>query len=114
MLSGKKRINLVCSPLPSLDYSLFYYFLLWFFLFAIAMTFVIIHGIDYVSWPRLNPLTDVIYYEGPGFRSGHHGKGLSGKEEPSWKKGRLQSSTKRAKALAVEEVELGTMKKRVD
>ncbi|KJA26115.1 hypothetical protein HYPSUDRAFT_36978 [Hypholoma sublateritium FD-334 SS-4] len=108
---------MICAGLTlprTSDYSLFYYFLLWFSLFAVAMTFIMIHGIDYVSWPRLNPLTDVIYYEGPGFRSGHHGKGLSGKEEPSWKKGKLLGGAKRATAVAVEEVELGTMKKRVD
>lgn len=34
------------------------------------------HGIEYVAWPKLLPLTDVIHYDGPGFRSGHAGKGM--------------------------------------
>ena len=97
-----------------LDYSLFYYFVLWFALFGLAMIFMIIHGIDYVSWPRLNPLTDIIYYTGPGYRSGHHGKGLGGPHGtlPSWKL--LPPRIKRAHRVAVDEVELGTIKKRVD
>jgi hypothetical protein len=33
------------------------------------------HGIDYVSWPRLNSLQDVISYEGRGHQSGRHGRG---------------------------------------
>ncbi|KAG7099546.1 hypothetical protein E1B28_001380 [Marasmius oreades] len=60
------------------DYSLFYYFVLWFTLLAISLAFIVIHGILYVSWPRLIPLTNVIYYSGPGYRSGRHGMGLSG------------------------------------
>ncbi|EKM83477.1 hypothetical protein AGABI1DRAFT_110130 [Agaricus bisporus var. burnettii JB137-S8] len=63
----------------SSDYSLFYYFLLWFILLAIAVTFILVHGIDYVAWPKLNPPTDVIHYQGPGFRSAHHGKGIRGR-----------------------------------
>jgi len=97
----------------SVDYSLFYYFLLWVALFAIAGIFMIIHGIDYVAWPRLNPLTDIIYYNGPGYRSAHHGKGLGrqhGKEPSKW----LSSGMKRVHMVGVEELELGTMKKRVD
>ena len=35
-----------------------------------------VHGIQYVSWPRLIPLTDVIYYNGPGYRSARHGMGI--------------------------------------
>lgn len=62
-----------------IDYSLFYYFLLWFILLAIAVTFILVHGIDYVAWPKLNPPTDVIHYQGPGFRSAHHGKGIRGR-----------------------------------
>jgi hypothetical protein len=76
------------------------------------MLFIIIHGIDYVSWPRLIPLTDIIYYNGPGFRSGHHGKGLGGVDGPSWNKSKLLASAKRP--AMVDEVELGTFRKRVD
>ncbi|KDR84844.1 hypothetical protein GALMADRAFT_107223 [Galerina marginata CBS 339.88] len=108
---------MICAGLTlprTSDYSLFYYFLLWFTLFSVAMVFIMVHGIDYVAWPRLNPPTDIIYYNGPGYRSGHHGKGLNGKDEPAWKKTKwVSTSAKRAKAN-IEEVELGTMKKRVD
>ena len=58
------------------DYSLFYYFLLWFTLVALSLTFIFVHGIEYVNWPRLLPLTDIVHYDGPGFRSGNHGKGF--------------------------------------
>jgi hypothetical protein len=61
------------------DYSLLYYFLLWFILLAITITFILVHGIDYVAWPKLNPPTEAIHYQGPGFRSGHHGKGIRGR-----------------------------------
>ncbi|KAF9481724.1 inositol/phosphatidylinositol phosphatase [Pholiota conissans] len=107
---------MICAGLTlprTSDYSLFYYFLLWFTLFGMAMLFILLHGIEYVSWPRLNPLTDIIYYNGPGFRSGHHGKGLGGKDGSSWKKSRMTPVGSKRPAL-VEEVELGTLKKRVD
>ncbi|KAF8905440.1 inositol/phosphatidylinositol phosphatase [Gymnopilus junonius] len=108
-------VFMICAGLTlprTSDYSLFYYFLLWFTLFSIAVAYIIIHGIDYVSWPRLLPPTDIIYYTGPGFRSGHHGKGLKGVNEPSWKKTKwLPVGGKRGVDA---EVELGTIKKRVD
>ena len=73
---------------------------------------MLLHGIDYVAWPRLIPPTDIIYYSGPGYRSGQNGKGLSEKLTASLEKSRwLSSGARRAK---VEEVELGTVKKRVD
>ncbi|KAG5353447.1 hypothetical protein C0989_006603 [Termitomyces sp. Mn162] len=72
-----------------------------------AFIFMFIHGIDYVSWPRLIPLTDVIYYNGPGFRSGNHGKGLKDNFGPKW------LDTKRTR-MGAEHIELGEMKKRVD
>lgn len=60
----------------SADYSLFYYFLLWFILVAVSLAYIFAHGIEYVNWPRLLPLEDIVHYDGPGFRSGHNGKGL--------------------------------------
>ncbi|KXN83618.1 hypothetical protein AN958_01183 [Leucoagaricus sp. SymC.cos] len=96
------------------DYSLFYYFLLWFLLLAVSMVFIFIHGIDYVSWPKLIPLTETIYYNGPGFRSARHGMGIGGsgvKGEPMKKQKWTMNGRGRG---AVEEVELGTMKMRVD
>lgn len=66
------------SPCSFVDYSLVYYFILWIVLLFLATSFIIHYGIDYVSWPRLIPLTSAIYYEGPGYRSAKHGMGLSG------------------------------------
>lgn len=97
------------------DYSLFFYFLLWISFFAVSSLFIIIHGIDYVSWPRLLPPTDIIYYNGPGFRSGNKGKGLGipALDVGTW------SNKSRATLLAhkrggsrLDEIEMG--KKRVD
>ncbi|EMD41635.1 hypothetical protein CERSUDRAFT_128571 [Gelatoporia subvermispora B] len=70
---------MICAGLTlprTSEYSLFYYFLLWFAILALSLVFIFAHGIEYVNWPRLLPLTDIIYYEGPGFRSGHRGKGI--------------------------------------
>lgn len=73
---------------------------------------MVIHGIDYVSWPRLIPPTDIIYYNGPGYRSAHNGKGFQGNKEVSAIKAKwLRHGHVRA---GVEEVEMGTLKKRVD
>ena len=78
-----------------------------------------LHGIEYVSWPRLIPPTDMIYYKGPGFRSGHHGKGFSGPigEKLSISRKPLSvngmSGRKRALTNRIEELEMGT-KTRVD
>jgi hypothetical protein len=79
--------------------------------------FMMVHGIEYVSWPRLIPPTDIIHYEGPGFRSSHNGKGLT---SPLAQKLDLfgQSGVRlllngRKRALTVSGMEEGT-KKRVD
>jgi len=92
----------------SSDYSLTYYFLLWFFLAAISLTFIVIHGIDYVSWPRLLPLTDVIHYDGLGYRSGNNGKGF-GISALDAKLGKAKGR-KRAHSR-LDEVEMGSRKK---
>ncbi|TEB24153.1 hypothetical protein FA13DRAFT_1797518 [Coprinellus micaceus] len=91
------------------DYSLLYYFLLWLSIFATAVAFIIIHGIQYVSWPRLNPLTDIIYYNG-GFRSAHNGKGLQATAHLDARKNKFLTTGKLHKH-PVEQVELGTLKK---
>jgi phosphatidylinositol 4-phosphatase len=70
------RVPPAAVDVPLADYSLTYYFLLWFTLLFISMGFILAHGIDYVSWPKLLPPTDIVYFNGPGFRSAHHGKGL--------------------------------------
>lgn len=93
------------------DFSLLYYFLLWITFAVASLVFILIHGIDYVAWPKLLPPTDLIYYNGPGFRSGHHGKGFGDgilKAHSKW----IPSGRKRA-ASRIEEIEMGT-KKRVD
>jgi len=102
----------------SSDYSLFVYFLLWFMIFGLSLSLILAHGIDYVSWPRLISLSSIIYYNGPGYRGGNHGKGFS---IPALDVTPLKAKTK-AKMLArthkrgvsnVNEIEMGT-KKRVD
>ncbi|KAF8624894.1 hypothetical protein AX15_005762 [Amanita polypyramis BW_CC] len=105
---------MICAGLTlprSSDYSLAYYFLFWFVVLSLSLAFILLHGIDYVSWPRLLPPTNVIYYSGPGYRSGHHGKGIQGvgklnMEPAKWlTHGRLKG----------DELELGIgSKKRVD
>jgi hypothetical protein len=35
-----------------------------------------IHGLDFVAWPRLLPLTETIHYSAPGFLSRYHGTGF--------------------------------------
>ncbi|KAH7929386.1 inositol phosphatidylinositol phosphatase [Leucogyrophana mollusca] len=117
---------MICAGLTlprTSDYSLFYYFMLWFTIASLSLVFIMIHGIDYVSWPRLIPPTDIIYYEGPGFRSGHHGKGFTGPIAKKIKLGGkengvgsqwIPSGRKRALTVnRIEEIEMGT-KKRVD
>ncbi|THH19070.1 hypothetical protein EUX98_g8842 [Antrodiella citrinella] len=93
----------------SSDYSLLYYFLLWIFLAAISFTFIMIHGIEYVSWPRLLPLNDVIFYDGPGFRSGNHGKGF-GIHALDSKVNAKAKGRKRAHSR-LDEIEMGARKK---
>ncbi|EPQ61008.1 hypothetical protein GLOTRDRAFT_53684 [Gloeophyllum trabeum ATCC 11539] len=102
------------------QYSLFYYFLIWFTLFALSMAFIFAHGIDYVSWPRLLPPTEVIHYHGSGFQSARKGRGIG---IPALDVGKLRSGAgagaqwlakgrKRA-GSKLEEIEMGT-KKRLD
>lgn len=103
------------------DYSLFYYFMLWLVVAVSAISFIMIYGIEYVSWPRLIPPTDIIYYEGPGYRSAHHGKGLKGSFAQKFGlSGKVFSANAvpigRKRALTVskmEEIEMGN-KQRVD
>jgi len=58
---------------------------------------MMVNGIDYVSWPRLNSLTDIIHYNGPGFRSGRHGMGVksNGKRTVNGRIEELEPSKKR-------------------
>jgi len=79
--SGASEIHVPLSAycihsLLILDYSLIYYFALWLTLAVLSTIFMFIHGLDYVPWPRLLPLTETIRYNGPGFRSGYYGTGF--------------------------------------
>ena len=92
-----------------------YYFALWLSLVVVSTIFIFVHGIDYVAWPRLLPLTDTIHYNGPGFRSGRHGTGFgldfgklkSGANAQWMTRGFLRSDKQ------MEEIELGA-KRHVD
>ncbi|KAL1738648.1 SacI homology domain-containing protein, partial [Schizophyllum fasciatum] len=77
---------MICAGLTlprTSDYSLLYYFALWFTWFLVAMTFIFVHGICYVSWPRLVSVKDAVFYDGPGFRKYWHGMGLDMKKTKS-------------------------------
>lgn len=91
--------KLTCIP----DYSLNYYFLLWCLISLLCFLYIRAHGVEYVSWPRLNPLDDVIYYDGPGFRSrkapSHPG------HQPAAARGTL--TTSKPQRIGMEEIEMG-------
>jgi len=97
------------------DYSLIYYFALWFTLVALSTMFIFVHGLDYIAWPRLLPLTEAIHYNGAGFRSGQHGTGFG------LDFGKLRSGANaqwvtrgiRRSDMQMEEIELGS-KRHVD
>jgi hypothetical protein len=118
--SGASEIN---APLSAhcihsffiLDYSLIYYFALWFTLVVLSTIFMFIHGLDYVAWPRLLPLTETIHYSGPGFRSGHHGTGFGADFSKLKSSANAQWVTKgiRRSDMQMEEIELGS-KRHVD
>lgn len=85
--------------------------MLWYIFASLSLIFIFIHGIDYVSWPRLIPSTDAIYYNGPGFRSAHKGKGFVKMNSKAGAK--LLSTGHKHNTSRTDEIELGT-KKRVD
>lgn len=71
------------------------------------------HGIEYVNWPRLLPLSDIVHYDGPGFRSGHNGKGFGVPSlDPARLNEKVLASHKRA-GSKLEQIELGE-KRRID
>lgn len=93
---------------------------MWITLAAVSLLFIFVHGIDYVNWPRLQPLTDIIYYDGPGYRAHRHGMGLGLPALEKLKAGAVASAKtmaeqqhRRAKSKKLEEIEMGT-KERVD
>jgi hypothetical protein len=58
------------------DLSLQYYFLLWLSAVVLCSVFILVHGIFYVTWPRLAPLSDLIEYDGPGVFTTKRGRGI--------------------------------------
>ncbi len=118
--SGASEINEPLSvhcthSISILDYSLIYYFALWFSLVVLSTIFMFIHGLDYVAWPRLVPLTETIHYSGPGFRSGRHGTGFGVDFSKLKSSANAQWVTKgiRRSDMQMEEIELGS-KRHVD
>ena len=95
----------------SSDYSLLYYFLFWFSLVTLSLSFILSHGIEYVNWPRLLPLDDIINYDGPGFRAAFNGKGFGipalDTKVKNWTSGHRRLKSK------LDEIEMGS-KIRVD
>lgn len=86
--------------------------MLWFILLSLSLVFIFAHGLEYVNWPRLLPLTDIIYYDGPGFRSGAKGRGF-GIPQLAIDAGataKLRVSHRRA-GSKLEEIEMGTRKR---
>jgi hypothetical protein len=109
------RLLIQSTSFPVADYSLVYYFALWFTMVVLSTIFIFIHGLDYVAWPRLLPPTDVIHYNGPGFRSSRHGTGF-GLDFGKLKSGaNAQWVTRglRRSDMQMEEIELGA-KRHVD
>ncbi|KAG9314554.1 putative phosphoinositide phosphatase [Chiua virens] len=113
---------MICAGLTlprASNYSLLYYFMLWSVVAVLAITFMMIYGIEYVSWPRLIPLTDAVYYEGPGFRSANHGKGLKFAHQFGWsgqvflENGAMMGRKRTLTVTKMEEIEMGN-KQRVD
>lgn len=52
----------------------------------IATTYYITaHGVDYVAWPRLQPLSDTINYTGKGYSSGRRGRGFASSSTKAFK-----------------------------
>lgn len=79
---------------------------------AVSLVFIFVHGIEYVNWPRLLPLSDIIYYDGPGFRSGNKGKGFG---IPALDPNRLPAAPRtmihKRGGSKLEEMEMGTVRK---
>ena len=51
--------------------------LLWAVVAAGSLVYIWQHGVQYVGWPTLNRPERIIFYDGPGYYSGRHGrKGL--------------------------------------
>ena len=89
--------------------------MVWFVILGISAGFIFAHGMDYVAWPRLVSLTDVIFYEGPGYRSCKRRRVWNGRGKGGGLKvGEVSSGEGRKRIVSgVSEVEMGT-RKRID
>ena len=68
------------------------------------------HGVEYVNWPKLNPPVDAIFYEGPGYKTGPHGRGRVFSKLIPWAKINVLGAMRRMPVLhRVEEMEMGKM-----
>jgi phosphatidylinositol 4-phosphatase len=94
-------------------YSLFYYHLFWFILFAASTAFIFLHGTEFVAWPRLLPPTDVLMYTGPGYRARYKGKTI-GVPVLDAKKAKWMTQGHRRAESKAEELEMGNLRKRTD
>jgi len=93
--------------------------LLWIIIFLISIEVIILHGIDFVAWPRLVPLTDIVYYTGPGYRSGRHGMGVKMPyigSTAAWFKSRRQKQRTKSTLIEKGDIPMAAIgnKKRVD
>lgn len=100
-------------------YPLMYFILFWTILLILSGAYILSHGVQYVSWPRLNPPFDALFYEGPGQKTGKHGRGssLSRLPLPVWVKRNMVVGTMRKMPVLhkLDEIEMGTTtKQRVD
>ncbi|GAA98455.1 uncharacterized protein L969DRAFT_61487 [Mixia osmundae IAM 14324] len=86
-------------------YPLKTFFAFWIVVTVISTAYIAAHGVDYVAYPRLNPLTDIITYDGKGYESGRKGRA-------SFAALARLPATMHRKMESLAEVELG--KKRVD
>lgn len=119
--SSTRSPFLHCLPSYLSDYSLYYYNIFWFLFVALALVYILGHGVEYVQWPRLNPPNDTIFYEGPGYKSGTKGTGFTlpfGLDQHLLKRGVKFGGTFSGSGLQhrrgkVEEIEMG-LKKRID
>jgi hypothetical protein len=95
-------------------YSLVYYQLLWFVVLGLSAAFIFMHGTEYVSWPRLLPPTDVLYYVGPGYRARLKGEGGIGIPVLDEKRAKWMAQGRKRAESKAEQLEMGNMRKRMD
>ncbi|KAG9031598.1 hypothetical protein FRB95_002527 [Tulasnella sp. JGI-2019a] len=119
LLFSGLMIGAALSLPRSSAYPLLYFIMFWAIIAALSFTYIASHGVEYVSWPRLNPPVDALFYDGPGHKTGMHGRGksLNRLPLPAWVKQNVLGTMRKMPVLhKLEEIEMGTTaaKKRVD